>query len=130
VIAARYQSEGRAEEYTIEQNTFRLLWPSGKHITPKLRAFIDFVVEYVNLRTRFNEATRPPLRPSLASSPPVGWTMALSVVLNDPSTGVLDVLVLQHREDSVSPSEGVDYRVPGPAGPLPAFASMSTPRTL
>ena len=28
---------------------FRLLWPSGKHITPKLRAFVDFVVEYVEL---------------------------------------------------------------------------------
>jgi DNA-binding transcriptional LysR family regulator len=49
VIAARYQSEGRADEYTTEQNTFRLLWPSGKHITPKLPAFIDFVVEYVKL---------------------------------------------------------------------------------
>jgi hypothetical protein len=28
---------------------FRPLWPSGKHITPKLRAFVDFVVEYVEL---------------------------------------------------------------------------------
>jgi DNA-binding transcriptional LysR family regulator len=37
------------DEYTTEQNTFRLLWPSGKHITPKLRAFIDFVVEYIKL---------------------------------------------------------------------------------
>jgi DNA-binding transcriptional LysR family regulator len=37
------------DEYTTEQNTFRLLWPSGKHITPKLRAFVDFVVEYVEL---------------------------------------------------------------------------------
>ena len=43
MIAARYQSEGRAEEYTIEQNTFRLPWPSGKYITPKLRAFIDML---------------------------------------------------------------------------------------
>jgi hypothetical protein len=48
VIAARYQSEGRADEYTTEQNTFRL-WPSGKHITLKLPTFIDFVVEYVKL---------------------------------------------------------------------------------
>jgi DNA-binding transcriptional LysR family regulator len=37
------------DEYTTEQNTFRLLWPSGKHTTPKLRAFIDFVVEYIKL---------------------------------------------------------------------------------
>jgi DNA-binding transcriptional LysR family regulator len=37
------------DEYTTEQNTFRLLWPSGKHITPKLRAFIDFIGEYVRL---------------------------------------------------------------------------------
>jgi hypothetical protein len=32
-----------------QQNTFRLLWPSGKHLTPTLRAFVDFVVEYVEL---------------------------------------------------------------------------------
>jgi DNA-binding transcriptional LysR family regulator len=31
------------EEYATEKNVFRLLWPSGKHITPKLRAFIDFL---------------------------------------------------------------------------------------
>ncbi len=37
------------DEYTAEQNTFRLLWPSGKHVTPKLRAFIDFVSAYVPL---------------------------------------------------------------------------------
>ncbi|WP_312440383.1 LysR family transcriptional regulator [Janthinobacterium sp.] len=38
------------DQYTFEQNTFRLLWPSGKHMTPKLRAFIDFVSEHVPLR--------------------------------------------------------------------------------
>jgi DNA-binding transcriptional LysR family regulator len=38
------------EQYTLEQNTFRMLWPSGKHMTPKLRAFIDFVSEHVPLR--------------------------------------------------------------------------------
>ena len=37
------------DEYTTEQNTFRLLWPSGRHITPKLRAFIDFISEYLPL---------------------------------------------------------------------------------
>ncbi|WP_426088442.1 LysR substrate-binding domain-containing protein [Janthinobacterium sp. PSPC1-1] len=36
-------------DYTFEKNTFRLLWPSGKHMTPKLRAFIDFVSEHVPL---------------------------------------------------------------------------------
>ena len=38
------------DQYTVEQNTFRLLWPSGKHMTPKLRAFIDFVSAEVPLR--------------------------------------------------------------------------------
>ena len=33
------------EDYATEKNVFRLLWPSGKHVTPKLRAFIDFVTE-------------------------------------------------------------------------------------
>jgi DNA-binding transcriptional LysR family regulator len=37
------------DEYTTEQNTFRLLWPSGRHVTPKLRAFIDFISEYLPL---------------------------------------------------------------------------------
>ena len=37
------------DEYTTEQNTFRLLWPSGRQITPKLRAFIDFMSEYLPL---------------------------------------------------------------------------------
>ena len=27
------------------QGTFRLLWPSSKHLAPKLRVFIDFMVE-------------------------------------------------------------------------------------
>ncbi|MEQ5837875.1 LysR family transcriptional regulator [Paraburkholderia acidicola] len=36
-------------EYTTSHNTFRLLWPSGRHITPRLRAFIDFVSEQVPL---------------------------------------------------------------------------------
>lgn len=30
-------------KYTFERNTFHLLWPSGKHMMPKLRAFIDFM---------------------------------------------------------------------------------------
>jgi DNA-binding transcriptional LysR family regulator len=37
------------DEYTIDHNVFQLLWPSGRHITPKLRAFIDFVSEHVRL---------------------------------------------------------------------------------
>ncbi|MGF6997560.1 DNA-binding transcriptional LysR family regulator [Paraburkholderia sp. GAS32] len=41
------------DEYTTDHNTFQLLWPSGRHITPKLRAFIDFISEHVPLgRTR------------------------------------------------------------------------------
>jgi DNA-binding transcriptional LysR family regulator len=42
------------DEYATEQNTFHLLWPSGRHVTPKLRAFIDFVGEHVRL-----DKTRP-----------------------------------------------------------------------
>lgn len=34
------------------QGTFRLLWPSSKHLAPKLRVFIDFMVE-----TLFAEST-------------------------------------------------------------------------
>ena len=37
------------DEYTTDHNTFHLLWPSGRHITPKLRAFIDFISEHVPL---------------------------------------------------------------------------------
>lgn len=37
------------DEYTTDRNTFALLWPSGRHITPKLRAFIDFISEHVPL---------------------------------------------------------------------------------
>jgi DNA-binding transcriptional LysR family regulator len=37
------------DEYTTDHNTFQLLWPSGRHITPKLRAFIDFISEHVPL---------------------------------------------------------------------------------
>jgi DNA-binding transcriptional LysR family regulator len=37
------------DAYTTDHNVFQLLWPSGRHITPKLRAFIDFVSEHVRL---------------------------------------------------------------------------------
>jgi DNA-binding transcriptional LysR family regulator len=37
------------DEYTTERNTFQLLWPSGRHVTPRLRAFIDFIIEHVPL---------------------------------------------------------------------------------
>lgn len=33
------------DTYIEHQGTFRLLWPSSKHLAPKLRAFIDFMVE-------------------------------------------------------------------------------------
>jgi len=32
-------------EYIEHQGTFRMLWPSSKHLAPKLRVFIDFMVE-------------------------------------------------------------------------------------
>ncbi|MFC5437749.1 LysR family transcriptional regulator [Rhodanobacter umsongensis] len=33
------------EEYTNVRGSFHLLWPSGRHMLPKLRAFVDFVGE-------------------------------------------------------------------------------------
>ncbi len=37
------------DDYAVEKNTFRLLWPAGKYMTPKLRALIDFISENVPL---------------------------------------------------------------------------------
>ncbi len=31
------------DNYTTELGTFRLMWPSGKHMAPKLRVFVDFL---------------------------------------------------------------------------------------
>jgi DNA-binding transcriptional LysR family regulator len=33
------------DHYVDRTITFRLLWPSGRHLTPRLRAFIDFMAE-------------------------------------------------------------------------------------
>ena len=33
------------DQYVDRTITFRLLWPSGRHLTPRLRAFIDFMAE-------------------------------------------------------------------------------------
>ena len=33
------------DAHVAHQGTFRLLWPSSKHLAPKLRVFIDFMVE-------------------------------------------------------------------------------------
>ncbi|OTG85372.1 LysR family transcriptional regulator [Acinetobacter sp. ANC 4558] len=35
------------EQYTVHQGNLSLLWPSSKHLTPKLRVFIDFMVEHL-----------------------------------------------------------------------------------
>lgn len=34
------------DKYTTGRNTLHLLWPSGRKIAPKLRAFIDFMIEH------------------------------------------------------------------------------------
>jgi DNA-binding transcriptional LysR family regulator len=31
------------DDHSTEFNTFRLMWPSGKHLAPKLRVLIDFL---------------------------------------------------------------------------------------
>ncbi len=33
------------DRYLKEVGTFRMLWPSGRHLTPKVRAFVDFMGE-------------------------------------------------------------------------------------
>ncbi|SJZ90183.1 DNA-binding transcriptional regulator, LysR family [Enhydrobacter aerosaccus] len=33
------------DDYVDHEGTFRLLWPSSRHLSPKLRAFVDFMVE-------------------------------------------------------------------------------------
>jgi DNA-binding transcriptional LysR family regulator len=37
------------DEFSCRQNSFRLLWPSGRHAPPKLRTFIDFVSGHAGL---------------------------------------------------------------------------------
>ncbi len=45
------------DEYTTELGTFRLMWPSGKYLAPKLRVFVDF------LRSRMRDG--PPRLPDM-----------------------------------------------------------------
>jgi DNA-binding transcriptional LysR family regulator len=40
------------EKYTTEMGTFRLLWPSGKQLAPKLRVLIDFLRERLVINPR------------------------------------------------------------------------------
>ncbi|WP_258002878.1 LysR substrate-binding domain-containing protein [Janthinobacterium sp. AD80] len=35
------------ETHRQHQGAFRILWPSSRHLTPKLRAFIDFLATHV-----------------------------------------------------------------------------------
>lgn len=35
------------EEWVTENDQFHVLWPASRHITPKLRAFIDFMAEHL-----------------------------------------------------------------------------------
>lgn len=35
------------DEYTEHQGTFRILWPSSKYLSPKLRVFIDFMITHL-----------------------------------------------------------------------------------
>ena len=49
-IAVRRQlDEGRLvtvlDEYNQDCTTFRILWPSSKHLSPKLRVFVDFIAQ-------------------------------------------------------------------------------------
>lgn len=42
---AQGQLELVLDTYVVHQGTFRLLWPSSKHLSPKLRVFIDYMVD-------------------------------------------------------------------------------------
>jgi len=33
------------DKYMDHQGTFRLLWPSSKHLSPRIRVFIDFMAD-------------------------------------------------------------------------------------
>ncbi|WP_058048295.1 LysR family transcriptional regulator [Janthinobacterium sp. Ant5-2-1] len=49
-IAVRRQlDDGRLvtvlDEYNQDRTTFRILWPSSKHLSPKLRVFVDFIAQ-------------------------------------------------------------------------------------
>lgn len=37
------------DDFSNKKNSFRLLWPSGRHVSPKLRAFIDFVSGHTDM---------------------------------------------------------------------------------
>jgi DNA-binding transcriptional LysR family regulator len=38
------------EEFNCDVTTLRVLWPSSKHLSPKLRVFIDYMTEHLSLR--------------------------------------------------------------------------------
>ncbi len=51
-FAVRRQcAEGRLvtvlDDYIQDSTTFRVLWPSSRHLSPKLRVFVDFMVEHL-----------------------------------------------------------------------------------
>ncbi|MFY0479429.1 LysR substrate-binding domain-containing protein [Achromobacter marplatensis] len=49
-IAVRHQiDEGKLitvlDHYNQDRTTFRILWPSSRHLSPKIRVFVDFIVQ-------------------------------------------------------------------------------------
>jgi DNA-binding transcriptional LysR family regulator len=43
------------DNYTTELGTLRLMWPSGKHLAPKLRVFIDFLRKRIRDERRIGD---------------------------------------------------------------------------
>ncbi|WP_265088276.1 LysR substrate-binding domain-containing protein [Klebsiella michiganensis] len=41
------------DEHTEHHGTLRLFWPSSKYLSPKLRVFIDFMVEQIFAQKNF-----------------------------------------------------------------------------
>jgi DNA-binding transcriptional LysR family regulator len=42
------------DDYSTELNTFRLMWPSGKHLAPKLRVLVDFLRQRIQDERRMD----------------------------------------------------------------------------
>ncbi|MDQ0042128.1 DNA-binding transcriptional LysR family regulator [Variovorax boronicumulans] len=35
------------DEYNRDHMIFHVLWPSSRHLSPKIRVFVDFIVEHL-----------------------------------------------------------------------------------
>ncbi|MNL71733.1 LysR substrate binding domain protein [compost metagenome] len=49
IAVRRQMDEGKLitvlDGYNQDRTTFRILWPSSRHLSPKIRVFVDFIVQ-------------------------------------------------------------------------------------